>query len=261
MSDPWFRFFPSDWISGVSGLSAAERGVYVTLLAIIYDRGGPVERDDARLARQCGLPKAGFARALHALIETGKITEDDGCIFNNRAKNELTERENRKLTASEAAKSRWVKTKENQQSENETALREQCEPNATRARIPQPQPDKEGNNLETDNRNICPKPAAPLRTRKSYPEDFEEFWSIYPTDRIMSKALAAKEWARLSPDDRRAATASIPGFLEYCRRQPTYRAVHACRYLSQRRFDAANLPIPPPVKSDAQDGRRFVPAI
>ena len=72
--DPWFRFFPSDWLSGVSGLSAAERGVYVTLLAIMYDHGGPVVRDDSRLSRQCGLPKTGFIRALDGLIAIGKIT-------------------------------------------------------------------------------------------------------------------------------------------------------------------------------------------
>ena len=72
MSDPWFRFFPSDWIAGVSGLSAAERGVYVTLLAIIYDHGSSIIRDDARLARMCGLPTWPFTRALDALIKAEK---------------------------------------------------------------------------------------------------------------------------------------------------------------------------------------------
>ena len=81
MGDPWFKFFPSDWLSGVSGLSAGERGVYVTLLAMMYDHGGPIKRDDGRLSRQCGLPKVGFSRALEALIALGKITESDGTLF------------------------------------------------------------------------------------------------------------------------------------------------------------------------------------
>ena len=140
MSDPWFRFFPSDWISGVSGLSAAERGVYVTILAIIYDHGKSIARDDARLARMCGLPTPGFTRAVEALLSLGKLTETDGLIFNDRAKNELHERENRKLGASEAAASRWGKTKQKQHQNYADASNEQCEPNATRARIPQPQP-------------------------------------------------------------------------------------------------------------------------
>lgn len=138
--DPWFRFFPSDWISGVSGLSAAERGVYVTLLAIMYDHGAPVFRDDARLSRQCGLPKAGFVRALDGLIKTGKIIFENGCLFNFRVKTELTERENRKLTSSDAAKSRWEKHKKKQDSTDENALSGQCDHNATRAPLPQPQP-------------------------------------------------------------------------------------------------------------------------
>jgi uncharacterized protein YdaU (DUF1376 family) len=153
MSDPWFRFFPSDWISGVSGLSAAERGVYVTLLALMYDANGPLKRDDSRLSRQCGLPKAGFVRALESLIETGKIVSNgDGCLFNNRAKNELTERENRTRTASDAATSRWEKEKKKQRTNNAKALPKQCQDDATRARIPQPQlqPQKKKEDSEED---------------------------------------------------------------------------------------------------------------
>ena len=94
-AESWFKFFPSDWLGGTAGLSAAERGVYVTLIAAIYDQGGPIKRDDARLARQCGLPKAGFVRALQALVDLGKI-EIEGCdLTNSRAKRELIERENR----------------------------------------------------------------------------------------------------------------------------------------------------------------------
>ena len=48
---PWFKFYTSEWISGVGTLSAAERGVYVTLLAMMYDKEAPIDRDDTRLAR------------------------------------------------------------------------------------------------------------------------------------------------------------------------------------------------------------------
>jgi uncharacterized protein YdaU (DUF1376 family) len=103
-ADPWFRFFPSDWLGGTSGLSAAEKGVYVTLIAAIYDCGGPIKRDDARLARQCGLPKAGFSRALSALIECGKIEFDGQWLCNSRAKSELSEREIKIASAREGAR-------------------------------------------------------------------------------------------------------------------------------------------------------------
>ena len=132
---PWFKFYTSEWISGVGGLSAAERGVYVTLLAMMYDKEAPIDRDDTRLARSCGLPKAGFTRCVESLIGLGKIIERDGTLWNERAESVLSERENRKLMASDAANSRWEKHKKKQRKKNASAVHEQCEPNATRARV------------------------------------------------------------------------------------------------------------------------------
>lgn len=90
---PWFKFYPSDWIAGVSRLSAAERGVYVTLLALMYDHGEPIVRDDVRLARMCGLPTPGLTRALNSLLALGKVTLEGNRLFNERAKVECHERE------------------------------------------------------------------------------------------------------------------------------------------------------------------------
>jgi hypothetical protein len=74
--------------------------------------------------------------------------------------------------------------------------------------------------------------------RNAYPADFEEFWNAYPIDRGMAKQEAAKVWAKLSPEDRRSALNGIPGFKVWIRKQGSdYRTLHACRYLSQRRFD------------------------
>lgn len=137
MSDPWFKFFPSDWIAGVAGLSASERGVYVTLLALMYDNEGPISRDDARLSRICGLPKAGFTRAVEALLELEKLLISDGLLFNERAKNQLTERENRVNTAARGAKALWDKVEQNQSPSNAAAKPKQSSSPATRARLPE----------------------------------------------------------------------------------------------------------------------------
>lgn len=83
----------------------------------------------------------------------------------------------------------------------------------------------------------CPKPASPVRTRKRHPEDFERWWSAYPTDPLMSKSEAAKAWAKLSDEDRVAAMAAVPGFVAHCRAKPDYRPLHAVRFLTQRRFE------------------------
>ena len=83
----------------------------------------------------------------------------------------------------------------------------------------------------------CPKPAAPVRTKRAYPAEFEQFWQGYPTDPIMSKAKAGEAWGKLGPEDRLAALAAVPGVAEPCRRDPTDPPVHAVRFLTERRYD------------------------
>lgn len=120
MSDPWFKFFTSDWLTGVALLSDNERGVYMTLLALMYDGGGPIERKDERLARVCGCKrKSDFVKALNVLIEDGKIIDRDGFLSNERAENELKNREEMSQKQSEKAHKRWSgsseKIQQNQQ--------------------------------------------------------------------------------------------------------------------------------------------------
>lgn len=85
--------------------------------------------------------------------------------------------------------------------------------------------------------DICPEPDKPVRTRNAYPDDFEKWWSSYPTDPNMSKSDAAKAWSKLSSEDRVAAAAAVPGFVAYCRKNPDYRPVHAVKFITSRRFD------------------------
>lgn len=76
------------------------------------------------------------------------------------------------------------------------------------------------------------------RARKKYPELLEKFWGAYPTDAGMSKAEAAKGWEKLTEEEQLAAIAAIPPFKRWIEKQgDSYRVVHACRYLSQRRFE------------------------
>lgn len=76
------------------------------------------------------------------------------------------------------------------------------------------------------------------RKRNCYAQDFEQFWTAYPTDGGMSKLEASKAWERLAPEDKVAAFNALPAFKEWIPRQgQTYRVVHACRYITQRRFD------------------------
>lgn len=85
-------------------------------------------------------------------------------------------------------------------------------------------------------KDICTKAASPKPA--PYPEDFETFWKAYPIDPGMSKREAAKQWDHLTDDDRRSAIDAIQAFKRWVTKQgKDYRTVHACRFLSQRRFE------------------------
>lgn len=91
------------------------------------------------------------------------------------------------------------------------------------------------------------------RKRNSYAEAFESFWLAFPTDAGMSKLEAAKAWDKLTPDEQGQAIAAIPAFKAWVAKQgTTYRIVHACRFLSQKRFEGFK----PDIQSEAAAGTR-----
>ena len=131
MSDsPFFQFYPSDWLAGTRGLTAAETGVYITLVAMMYEAEGPVPNDPKRLARLCGSTPATFSKIVGGLLDTGKITEDERGFSNRRVEIEIKKRAEKRSAASASANARWQKTVENQQTENANASSPQCERNA-----------------------------------------------------------------------------------------------------------------------------------
>lgn len=92
MSVPWFKFFPNDWLAGTSGMTPSERGIYITIIALIYEMGEAVLHDEGRLSRRCGCNKSTFKRALKVLVADGKLTISDNRVSNKRAEKELSER-------------------------------------------------------------------------------------------------------------------------------------------------------------------------
>jgi hypothetical protein len=92
---------------------------------------------------------------------------------------------------------------------------------------------QEGKGVEGKGSNTSDPPSG----ESDMGDDFDLFWKEYPTDALMSKKKAFDQWKRLAPADREAAKNAIPGFKDYCRKHPTYRPVHAERFLSERRFE------------------------
>jgi hypothetical protein len=75
------------------------------------------------------------------------------------------------------------------------------------------------------------------RAKPACPRAFEAFWKDYPKTPVMSKKEAATAWGKLSAGDQSAALLAVAPFNEWLAKQKDHPVVHACRFLSQRRFD------------------------
>ncbi len=110
---------------------------------------------------------------------------------------------------------------------------------------------EEGGGNRNGNSTELPKRAG---ARKTYPDDFEVFWQAYPDRQGTSKAEAWTEWKKLDAEDRHLAADRLPQFKQWIAKQgKEYRTLHACRYLSKRRWEGFET-APPAAMSGYQIG-------
>jgi uncharacterized protein YdaU (DUF1376 family) len=127
---PWVRFYPSDWLAGTRGLSAVETGIYITLIAMMYERGAPLPEDAPRLARLCGASLPRFQNALRGLVEGRKIERTPEGLWNRRVEKEQEKRSKTQLNSVNAANKRWAKDQRKQWGPRAVAMPEQSGRNA-----------------------------------------------------------------------------------------------------------------------------------
>ncbi len=61
-------------------MTAAQMGVYITLIAMMYERAGPVRCDDMpKLARLCGTSASAMKGLLEDLVSDGKFRGKETC--------------------------------------------------------------------------------------------------------------------------------------------------------------------------------------
>lgn len=97
MSDrPWHKHYHADALNGMAGLSVELRGVYYTILDLIYDAGGPVQSSDQMWAARMCCSVRKWKSYRDSLINLGKISfTSDGRLTNKRAEKELTYHQDR----------------------------------------------------------------------------------------------------------------------------------------------------------------------
>ena len=226
MSDPWFKFYASDWLAGTRGLTSSETGIYITLVAMMYEREEALQRDDKRLSRLCGCTKASFTKSVDALIYEGKITLVDGALSNNRVEKERKNRQEKSQKASLSAQERWKshekKTEQKQQTDDANAFQDGCETDAI--------PDARYQKPEVNDKSLTP-----LTPKGELESEFDRFWEYYPRKVGTGKAKVAFFKAR---EKATLAEIAIPlkHFVESINGTPINKIPHAATWLNQTRW-------------------------
>ncbi len=86
---PWIRFHLYDWISGTNGMTSEQRGIYITLLVLMYEKKAPLKTDFQTLARVCHCSQKKFSTTVEYLIRNDKLIETDDGLWNTRVEEEL----------------------------------------------------------------------------------------------------------------------------------------------------------------------------
>jgi uncharacterized protein YdaU (DUF1376 family) len=103
-------FYPDEWLAGTKRLSAAARGVYITICALIYSEGRPLDYSDEDLAHECRMTVDELVPILSDLEQRGKIKRVRGRLTNERCEAELNRASSRIEKAKAAGRAGGKKT-------------------------------------------------------------------------------------------------------------------------------------------------------
>ena len=108
----WFQFWASDALSSSEFQMASleERGVWISLLSLMWVKGGPLPLDMGRLARACGTSEDDFSRILDGLLGRLLVIER-GHLKSERLEKERKAADARRKKAKKAVSSRQDRTR------------------------------------------------------------------------------------------------------------------------------------------------------
>lgn len=241
MKRPWLKFYPADWRSDprLRMCSLAARGLWIDLISYMHEgepyghlRIGGIHPTPGQIANLIGRPEREVAAAFIELTANGVCDQSaDGAIVSRRMVRDAI----RSDEGREQVNKRWGNRGPNRYDDETPNMSPTAEPKS----IPPAEPITQ--RLET--RDQTEKKEAtgssePVTARKlKYPAAFEGWWLAYPRTPVMSKKEAISAWNRLSEPDRLLAVAALPKYREFLKSKSDHPVVHACRFLSQRRFD------------------------
>jgi hypothetical protein len=103
-----------------------------------------------------------------------------------------------------------------------------------------PETETESENIDSLSETSSDQPLKKAKTakpKKQYSEAFESFWTSYPRTPTMSKSEAFREWQKLDGAEQASCAGAVSAYAAYLKTKPDLETVHACRFISQRRFE------------------------
>lgn len=213
MAEPYVQLYTSDFLAGTSGMTASTKGVYITLLCLMYESEAPLGQSWDLLARRCGCTMPAFKRAILDLQDEQKVTVSDAGIWSDKCDKHIARRRERRSSAKAAAEKRWEKSEQKQGKADANAMPAQCQP--------EPEPDiketpkgvskkKRGTRLPEDWR--LPRPwdewaqaeGFSADTIRSEADKFKDYWISTPGQKGVKLNWQAtwRNWMRNSDGKR-----------------------------------------------------------
>jgi uncharacterized protein YdaU (DUF1376 family) len=194
-------WYAVDWLDGVATMPPDQRGVYDTIINLIYAHGdddGGIEYTEHELAIRCCCHWRELRRILAALLARGKVAHDGRRIYVTRCAEELHKASNRVARAAQNAAKRW--------NNNGLANADASETSIARARtIQQPSNNKQQS-------TSTPK-------RATFALEFAEWWKVYPEKTGKKAAFVQFNKARQEVE----LSVLIDGVRRYIAAKPTDR--------------------------------------
>lgn len=108
----WYKRDPRAALVGMMVLTPVERGIYNTVLDLIYSHDGSLVDDEDAILPWMNCDPRTWRTVRARLLSLGKIFIHNGHIYNERATNEAAYSLNRIRVAREMATKRWSQHKE-----------------------------------------------------------------------------------------------------------------------------------------------------
>lgn len=142
--DPWFKFYPADWLRDTRYLTLEQRGAYIDSIAIQMERGESIPDDVTWLAHQLHISTRKARSLVQQLVDAKMLLRKNGTLTNNRCEREIAERDARHANVAHSASVRERAKRES--TLNQTPVND--EPGLNRAPVNSENSEKSNENNE-----------------------------------------------------------------------------------------------------------------